>query len=89
MGNILMNLLGGGGNNPGTDIMMQAFGAMMRGESPKTFLQNLAGTNPKLQGIDFNNLETAAKTLCQQNNVNMNELAAKIQEFANSNTTKS
>lgn len=86
---MLMNLLGGGNNNIGTDIMMQAFGAMMRGESPKTFLQGLAGTNPKLQGLDFNNLEGVAKKLCQENNVNMNQLAAKIQEFANSNTTKS
>ena len=83
MGNILMNLLGG--NNGGNEIMMQAFGAMMRGESPRTFLQNLAGTTPALKGVNLNDLEGTAKALCEKNNVNMNELASKIQEFANSN----
>ena len=65
---------------------MQAVGAMMRGEDPKTFLKNLANTEPKLQGLDLDNLEGTAKALCEQNNVNMSELADKIREFANSNT---
>ena len=59
---------------------------MMRGEDPKTFLKNLANTEPKLQGLDLDNLEGTAKALCEQNNVNMSELADKIREFANSNT---
>ena len=67
-------------------MMMQALGAMMRGESPQAFLKNLANTNPQLQGLDFDNLESTAKALCDKNNVNMNELADKIREFANSNT---
>ena len=70
------------GNN---SMMMQAMGAMMRGESPQTFLKNLANTNPQLQGLNFDDLEGTAKTLCEKNNVNMNELADKIREFANSN----
>lgn len=78
MNNLLMNL----GNSP---IVMSALGAMMRGENPKDFIRNLANTNPKLQGLDFNNLEDTAKSLCAQNNIDMNELAGKIQEFANSN----
>ena len=71
------------GNN---NMMMQAMGAMMRGESPKDFLKNLANTNPQLQGLNLDDLEGTAKALCDKNNVNMNELAQKIQEFANSNT---
>ena len=71
------------GNN---NMMMQALGAMMRGESPKDFLKNLANTNPQLQGLNLDDLEGTAKALCDKNNVNMNELAQKIQEFANSNT---
>lgn len=67
-------------------MIKQAFGAMMRGESPQAFLKNLAQTNPQLQGMNFDDLEGTARTLCQQNNVNMNELADKIREFANSNT---
>lgn len=70
------------GNN---NMMMQALGAMMRGESPQAFLKNLANTNPQLQGLDLDNLESTAKALCDKNNVNMNELADKIREFANSN----
>ena len=71
------------GNN--SNLMMQAFGAMMRGESPKSFLKNLANTNPQLQGINFDDLEGTAKTLCEKNNVNMEELADKIKDFAKSN----
>ena len=69
------------GNN---NMMMQAMGAMMRGESPQTFLKNLANTNPQLQGLDLDNLESTAKTLCDRNGVDMNQLADKIREFANS-----
>ena len=72
-------------NNP---MMMQAMGAMMRGESPSTFLKNLANSKPQLQGLDLDNLEGTAKALCEKNNVNMNELADKIRGFANSNITK-
>ena len=68
--------------------MMQAMGAMMRGENPQDFLKNLANTNPQLQGLDLDNLEGTAKTLCEKNNVNMNELADKIRGFANSNIPK-
>ena len=74
--------------NLGNPMMMQAMGAMMRGESPQAFLKNLANTNPQLQGLDLDNLEGTAQALCQKNNVNMNELAEKIRGFANSNIPK-
>lgn len=80
--NPLMNLLG---NSNGTNIMLQAFGAMMRGESPQAFLSNLAKSNPQLQGLNFDDLEGTAKTLCDQRNVDMNKLKSEIEEFANSN----
>ena len=70
------------GNN---NMMMQALGAMMRGESPQAFLKNIANTNPQLQGLNLDDLEGTAKALCDKNNVNMNELADRIREFANSN----
>ena len=71
-----------GGNN----MMMSALGAMMRGESPKDFLKNLANTNPQLQGLNLDDLEGTARSLCEKNNINMEELASKIQDFAKSNT---
>lgn len=70
------------GNN---NLMMQALGAMMRGESPKDFLKNLANSNPQLQGLNLDDLEGTAKALCDKNNVNMDELADKIKDFAKSN----
>jgi len=71
--NSILGMLGGGNN-----IMMQAFGAMMRGESPQTFLNNLAKNNPQLQGMDFNNLQQTAQNVCNANGVDMN---AKISEI--------
>lgn len=77
MNNLLMSL----GNNK---IVMSALGAMMRGENPNDFIKNLANTNPKLQGLDLDNLEGTAKALCDKNGIDMNELANKISGFANS-----
>ena len=73
------------GNN---NIMMKAFGAMMRGESPQQFLKGLASTNPQLQGLNLDDLEGTAKTLCEKNNVDMNQLADQIRDFAKSNINK-
>ena len=71
-----MNLMG----NP---MLMQAMGAMMRGESPQAFLKNLANNNPQLQGMNFDDLEGTARALCRKNNVNMEQLAEQIKGFAN------
>lgn len=73
------------GNNNGSNLMLQAFGAMMRGESPTDFLKSLAKNNPQLQGLDLDNLEDTAKNLCNQRNIDMNTLKTQIEEFANSN----
>lgn len=70
--NSIMGMLG---NN---NIMMQAFGAMMRGESPQQFLQGLAQNNPALKGMDLNNLQQTAQQICSENGVDMN---AKIEEI--------
>ena len=69
-------------------MMMSAFGAMMRGENPSAFLKNLANTNPQLQGLDLDNLESTAKALCDKNNVNMEQLADQIRGLASSNIPK-
>ena len=66
-------------------IVMQAIGAMMRGENPRDFIKNLANTNPMLQGLDLDNLQSTAQALCKKNNVNMEQLAEQIKGFANSN----
>lgn len=71
------------GNN--NNMMMSALGAMMRGENPRAFIKNLANSNPQLQGLNLDDLQGTAKALCEKNNVNMDQLADKIREFANSN----
>ena len=63
MENPIIQMLANGSQNPQTNIMMQAVGAMLRGESPQSFLQNLAKTNPALQGLDLNNPSQAAEQL--------------------------
>ena len=70
----------------GGNIMMQAMGAMMRGESPQSFLQGLARNNPALQGLDFSNLQNTAQTVCNERGVDINSAKAKVMEFANSYT---
>jgi len=70
------------GNN---NMMMQAMGAMMRGENPRSFLKNIANSNPQLQGLNLDNLQETAKALCEKNNIDMNQLSNQIREFANSN----
>ena len=71
------------GNN--SNMMMQAFGAMMRGESPVDFMKKMANSNPQLQGLNLDDLEGTAKALCDKNNVNMEQLADQIRDFAKSN----
>ena len=73
------SILGMFGQN--NNIMMQAFGAMMRGESPKQFLQGLAQNNPALQGLDLNNLQQTAQQVCDSNNVNMNDKIEEIKKY--------
>ena len=58
--------------SPQNNIMMQAVGAMMRGESPQSFLQSLAKNNPQLQGLDLSNPSKAAETLYSQNGQDIN-----------------
>ena len=71
-------------NMMGNPMIMKAMGAMMRVESPQMFLKNLANTNPQLQGLDFDDLEGTARSLCEKNNIDMNQLADQIRGFANS-----
>lgn len=71
--------------SPQNNIMMQAVGAMMRGESPQSFLQSLAKNNPQLQGLDLSNPSKAAETLYSQNgqdiNAAKNTIICKISSF--------
>lgn len=65
MVNPILQMLSQGNQN--NDVMMKAVGAMMRGESPQSFLQDLARNDPRLNGLDLSNPSKAAEELCKQN----------------------
>jgi hypothetical protein len=60
--------------------MMQAVGAMLRGETPQSFLQNLAKNNPELQGLDLNNPSQAAEQLYKDKGQDINTAKTSIMD---------
>lgn len=60
------------------NILMQAFGAALRNESPQQFLQNLAQTHPQLKQFDFSNIPQAAQQVCQQKGVNADDVVKQL-----------
>lgn len=68
----------------GPNILMQAFGAALRHESPQEFLQKLAETHPELRQYDFSNIPQTAQQVCQQNGVNMQEAVSKLDNITSS-----
>lgn len=79
MENPILQMLSGG-QSPQSNIMMQAVGAMLRGESPQSFLQNLAKTNPELQGLDLSNLDKTAEKLYQDKGQDINAARSSIMD---------
>ena len=76
MANSLINIFGKGGNNG--SLLMKAFGAMMRGESPQDFMRSLAGSKPELGGIDLSDLNGEAMRICRERGVDPNKLTEQI-----------
>ena len=79
--NPLLSMLSGGTGF--AQIMMQAVGAAMRGESPQSFMQSLAKTNPQLKGLDLNNLEQTAHSLAKQKGVDEYKLIESVKSSVN------
>ena len=77
MANSLMSFFNGNG---GGNILLQAFGAMMRGESPQAFMQNLARTNPALRGLDLTDINATAQKVCREHGVDADKLAGEIKQ---------
>ncbi len=80
--NPILQMIGGMGGNNGRSLMLQAFAAMMRGESPEAFMQGLANRVPELQGLDLANLEQTAHALSAKKGVNEGQLIQQIQTEA-------
>ena len=75
MENPILQMLGG---SQTSNIMVQAVGAMLRGESPQSFLQNLAKNNPALQGLDLSNPNKAAEQLYADKGQDINAARSSI-----------
>ena len=60
--------------------MMQAIGAMLRGESPQQFMSNLAKSNPQLQGLDLSNLDRTAEELYSKNGEDYSAAKSSLKE---------
>ena len=80
MANPLMSILSGLGGGGNGNLMMQAFGAMMRGESPRDFMRNLANTNPALRGLDLTDINATARQVCREHGVDADKLTAEIKQ---------
>ena len=66
------------------NMLMQAFGAALRGEDPHVFLQNLAAQHPQLRQYDLSNLEQTAQQVCQQNGVDIQSAINQIDNITSS-----
>ena len=66
------------------NILMQAMGAALRGESPQQFMQNLAQTHPQLRQYDLTNLQQTAQQVCQQNGVDIANATQQLDNLTNS-----
>ena len=53
---------------------------MLRGETPQQFMQNLARTNPQLQGLDLSNLDKTAEELCKKHGEDYNAAKTSLME---------
>jgi hypothetical protein len=62
----------------GTNILLQAVGAAMRGESAQDFMSRLANERPELKQINLADLQGSAQALCQQKGIDPSDLAKKI-----------
>ena len=71
-------------NNTQPNILMQAIGAALRGESPQEFMQKLATQHPELKQYDLSNLQQTAQQVCQQNNVDMQNAINQIDNITSS-----
>ena len=77
MANSLLSLLGGS-SSAGTNLLLQAVGAALRGESPQAFMKRLANQHPQLKRMNLDDLQGTARDLCQQNGVNADDVARSI-----------
>ena len=68
--------------------MLQAVAAMIRGESAQSFMNNLAKNEPRLQGLDLNNLNKTAENLYSSQGRDINQAKQDIIDGVNNMSKK-
>ena len=78
--NSLLSMLSSmsGSAGGGSNILLQAVGAALRGESPQAFMKRLANQHPQLKRMNLDDLQGTAQQLCRQNGVDATDMAKKI-----------
>lgn len=76
--NNLFSMLGGLGSGGSTNILLQAVGAALRGESPQAFMRRLANQHPQLKRMNLDDLQGSAQQLCKEKGVNPDDVAKDI-----------
>ena len=76
--NPLLKMLGGGGGNVFGQVMLQAIGSFMRGDSPQAFLQSLAG-RPEMKDVNLDDLEGSARKIAQEKGVSYESVMEQAQ----------
>lgn len=71
-------------NKKARELALKAAGAFMRGESPTTFMKNLAMTDPLFQGYDYEDIDATAAQVCKENNANIETMKADVEDLAKS-----
>jgi hypothetical protein len=75
--NPVMNMFG---NNTagGSNIMLQALGAALRGESPQAFMKRLANSHPQLKKMNLDDLYGSAQQLCNERGLSIDEVTKSV-----------
>ncbi len=68
--------------------MLQAVAAMIRGESAQDFMTNLAKNEPRLKGLDLNNLNRTAENLYNSQGKDINKAKQDIIDGVNNMSKK-
>lgn len=78
MNPIMSMLSGGSSGGSGTNILLQALGAALRGESPQAFMKRLANSHPALKKMNLDDLYGSAQQLCKERGLNEEDVARSV-----------
>ena len=78
MNPIMSMLSGGSSGGNGTNILLQALGAALRGESPQAFMKRLANSHPALKKMNLDDLYGSAQQLCKERGLNEEDVARSV-----------